>query len=141
MNPIDTVLPLLAKVRRRQVGQWSACCPAHDDQSPSLSVRETAEGAVLLHCFAGCNVAEVVGSLGLEMSALFPPCERPANAPPRLARLLTQGQALEILGNEAQLVGLCAGNMGHGIALSDEDRARVLQAAGRIAFIRTAAMP
>lgn len=137
MIPIDRVLSLLTKTRRRQPGQWSACCPAHDDKGPSLSVRETPEGAVLLHCFAGCEVAEIVAAIGLELHDLFPPQDRPANAPKRTAKLLTTGQALDLLHDEAQLVGICAGNIGHGVALTDADRERVLQAAGRIAYIRS----
>ncbi|MFM7698894.1 MAG: CHC2 zinc finger domain-containing protein, partial [Limnohabitans sp.] len=52
LTPIELVLSRLDKVRQRQVGQWSACCPSHKDTTPSLSVRETEDGAVLLHCFA-----------------------------------------------------------------------------------------
>lgn len=140
MTPVDRLLPLLTKVRRRQPGQWSACCPAHDDKGPSLSVRETSEGAVLLHCFAGCEVAEIVAAIGLELHDLFPPQDRPASAPKRTPKLLTPGQALDLLHDEAQLVGLCAGNVGHGVTLTDADRERVLQAAGRISYIRSEVM-
>ena len=63
--PIDLILPLLTKARQRQPGQWSACCPGHDDKRPSLSVRETPEGAVLVHCFSGCSADAVVAALGL----------------------------------------------------------------------------
>jgi protein tyrosine phosphatase len=48
-----------------------ACCPAHNDKNPSLSIKETKDGDVLLHCFAGCGVDDVVAALGLEMSDLF----------------------------------------------------------------------
>lgn len=140
MAPIDRVLPVLSKVRRRQSGQWSACCPAHDDNGPSLSVRETPEGAVLLHCFAGCGVSEIVGAIGLELHDLFPPSDRSVNAPKRTAKLLTHAQALDLLHDEAQLIGISAGNIGHGIELSEDDRARVLQAAGRISYVRSAVM-
>ncbi len=94
VTPIDRVLPLLAKVRLRQPGQWSACCPAHNDKGPSLSVRETSEGAVLLHCFAGCSVTEIVGAIGLELHDLFPPRDTPPGTPKRTPRLLTAPQAL-----------------------------------------------
>lgn len=95
LSPIDRILPALSKVRQRQPNQWSACCPAHEDKGPSLSVRETPEGAVLLHCFAGCSVDDVAGALGIELHDLFPPRDIPANAPKRTARLLTPMQALD----------------------------------------------
>ncbi len=140
MSPIDQVLPLLTKVRRRQPGQWSACCPAHDDKNPSLSVRENPDGAVLLRCFAGCEVAAIVGAIGLELHELFPPRDKPPNSPMRIARLLTPGQALNLLHDEAQFIGIVAGNIGHGVELSAADRERGLQAAGRVAYIRSAVM-
>ena len=140
MSPIDRILPALSKVRRRQPNQWSACCPAHEDKGPSLSIRETAEGAVLLHCFAGCGVDEIAGALGIEMHELFPARDAPEGAVARTPRLLSPMQALEILHSEAQLVGVCAGNIAQGVTLTDADLARVLQAAGRIAYVRSGAM-
>jgi len=51
---------------------WQARCPAHLDDKPSLSVAEGEGGRVLLHCHAGCGVADVVGMLGLELADLMP---------------------------------------------------------------------
>ena len=45
-------------------------CPAHEDSSPSLSVKFT-EGKVLIHCFAGCQLQEVLDAAGLGMPDLF----------------------------------------------------------------------
>ena len=50
----------------RQVGQGSymACCPAHDDKTPSLSITEISDG-VLIHCHAGCAYKDVISELDL----------------------------------------------------------------------------
>jgi len=50
---------------------WQACCPAHDDHSPSLSIREGADGRTLLHCHAGCSFEKVVAALALQPRQLF----------------------------------------------------------------------
>ena len=34
-------------------------CPAHEDNTESLSIRQTLDGKVLIHCFAGCSFASV----------------------------------------------------------------------------------
>ncbi len=136
MTPIDTILARLEKVRKRQDGQWSARCPAHADKSPSLSVRETPEGAVLLYCHAACPVAEIVASVGLELHDLFPPRNTPLGAPRRLPRLLTDAQGLDLLADESMVVAVAAGNVGQGVLLSQADRDRVMKAAGRINWIR-----
>ena len=38
---------------------WMACCPAHDDRSPSLSIANGTGGRILLTCFAGCSWAAI----------------------------------------------------------------------------------
>jgi putative DNA primase/helicase len=41
---------------------WTARCPAHDDGTPSLSIRE-ASGTVLVYCHAGCTQERVIAEL------------------------------------------------------------------------------
>ncbi len=79
MTPIDKLLPRLDKVKADGKSRWKACCPAHDDKSPSLRVTETEDGTVLLKCWVGCTAAEIVAAVGLQMADLFP--ARSANAP------------------------------------------------------------
>lgn len=47
---------------RRSGSCWMAKCPAHDDNNPSLSIREV-DGKVLLHCHAGCKQSDVIDAL------------------------------------------------------------------------------
>ena len=47
---------------RRSGSCWMAKCPAHDDNNPSLSIREV-DGRVLLHCHAGCRQRDVIEAL------------------------------------------------------------------------------
>jgi len=49
---INNLLGRLNKVKSTGRNSWLACCPAHDDRSPSLSIKEEADGHILLHCFA-----------------------------------------------------------------------------------------
>lgn len=66
---IDDLLGRLDGVRRSGNG-WLARCPSHDDQDPSLSVRE-GDRATLLRCWAGCSIEEIAHSLGIEVRDLF----------------------------------------------------------------------
>ena len=59
-------------------GQWTARCPAHDDQQNSLSVGEGDDGRVLLRCHAGCDVDRITAALGLSPADLFP--DKPGHA-------------------------------------------------------------
>lgn len=65
-------LPLDAEIRAKNIveklgGIWRGArgeclCPAHNDSSPSLSVR-LGDTAILFHCFAGCTPVEVMKAL------------------------------------------------------------------------------
>ena len=48
---------------RKVGGGWTARCPAHDDRTPSLSIRDTVDGKVLVRCHAGCEQEQVVAIL------------------------------------------------------------------------------
>ena len=67
---VERVLGLLERVKKSGSG-WTACCPAHDDRSPSLSIKEGEDGRVLLHCHAGCEVEAICGALGMGVRDLF----------------------------------------------------------------------
>ena len=47
-------------------------CPAHEDRSPSLSVRQLGD-QIVLKCFAGCEENEILEALDLEPQDIRPP--------------------------------------------------------------------
>jgi len=51
---------------------WVAQCPAHEDQKPSLSITEGADGRVLLKCFADCSFDDVCTALRIDSRSLGP---------------------------------------------------------------------
>ena len=67
---IEELLQKLQGVHTNGSG-WMACCPAHDDSTPSLSINQGEVGRVLLKCFAGCPTEAVVAALGMKMRDLF----------------------------------------------------------------------
>ena len=51
----------------RQTGDgWQCQCPSHDDRSPSLSIHESQDGRLLVHCFSGCSFETILKALGFE---------------------------------------------------------------------------
>jgi putative DNA primase/helicase len=51
-------------------GGWMTRCPAHDDRTPSLSIRDADHGKVLVRCHAGCDQERVIAAL--RKSRLWP---------------------------------------------------------------------
>jgi len=48
----------------RRVGDgYLACCPAHDDRNPSLSIKDGDSGKPVVYCFAGCSQESVIAAL------------------------------------------------------------------------------
>ncbi len=65
------ILTKLSDVTRTSNG-WTARCPAHDDDRPSLSLAVGDDGRVLVHCFADCSARQIVAALGMSMADLRP---------------------------------------------------------------------
>jgi 5S rRNA maturation endonuclease (ribonuclease M5) len=70
VRPIERVLERLGGVEERN-GKYMALCSSHNDHEASLSITEGDDGRVLLHCFAGCSLDEILGALGLRRADLF----------------------------------------------------------------------
>ena len=71
--------------------QWVACCPAHDDKNPSLSLRDEGD-RFLWKCHAGCSQNEVFealkrrGLLEQNMHQWSPPNKRQKQTAPEESR-------------------------------------------------------
>lgn len=125
----------LEGVRTRGDGQFLARCPAHDDRSPSLSVREIDDGTILVKCFSGCTAFEIVAAVGLELHDLFPPRLPDQPRPRRQRHHLSVRDVVEILHDEFLLVQIVAADVAAGRAISSVDRDRLATARQRIARI------
>ena len=72
---LQELLSRLDKCRETKVSKhdrtWTACCPAHDDKTPSMGIALTSDGKILLKCWAECSVPEIVAAVGMEMTDLF----------------------------------------------------------------------
>jgi hypothetical protein len=91
----EALLSRLEKPKATGRGSWVCRCPAHQDKSPSMTIRELDDGRVLVHCFAGCGAADILGAIGLEFDVLFPP--KPAERLGPVRRPFPAGDVLEAI--------------------------------------------
>ncbi len=63
-------LAILHGVKEAQGGQFMALCPAHNDRKPSLSIKQL-DGKILVRCFAGCELTDILKPVGLNSRDLF----------------------------------------------------------------------
>jgi len=106
---IENLLSRLRKVKKTGQGRWLACCPAHDDRSPSMSVKLESDGRILIHDFAGCSVEEILGSVGLTFDELFP--ERLMDHGKPIHRPFNAHDVLEALPSESMIVSAMTSKM------------------------------
>ena len=117
---------------------WRARCPAHGGKSASLSIAEGDNGTLLLHCFAGCAVHDVLAAVGLEVGDLFQRRDFKTMTPTersqfKQAALLPKWRAaLDVLTTEATVLQIAACKMGDGFTLDDDELTRMRISALRI---------
>lgn len=130
---MDALLSTLNRVRATGPRRWVACCPAHDDKHPSLSLRELDDGRILVHCFAGCDIQSVLAAVGFELGDLFPrnivAIGRPDHKPWRDSDLI------QLLDHELLIVFISAVDQIEGKTLTEADLQRLQQARARISAI------
>ena len=127
----NTLLLHLTGIKETGAGRYLACCPAHSDKRPSLAIRELDDERVLIHCFAGCSVEEVLHAVGLEFDALYPEklishCLHPERRP------FSARDILEAVGNEALIVSVAASTIARGETLVEDDHKRLMLASRRL---------
>lgn len=133
----EALLSRLKRVKKTSPGNWRASCPGplheHGDRHPGLIITEKGDGRVLLYCYAGCSVPEIVAGAGLGLDALFP---QNAVQSASERRNFKAADILETIAFEALIVAVAASNVRLGITLSTEDRERLLVAAERLETAR-----
>lgn len=131
MSKLEVLLQRLLKVRGRRNNTWTACCPAHADKSPSLAIKLLEDGRVLVHCFGGCSVEEVLGAVGLSLTDLFPDDLIQTGAKP-VKPAFFASDLMRIIHFEALVVLIVALDIDKGRMPSEGTRQRVRLAYERI---------
>lgn len=140
---IGDILARLEKVKQTGRSNWLACCPAHDDKRPSMTLHETDDGRILCHCWTGCSFESIVGAVGLGWEPWFPPgdgYEIQGEFKPAVRRAFPAADVLAACADEAALVTLAAANVAKGVELSKEDRERLWIAHDRLMRAREVAL-
>jgi hypothetical protein len=119
--PIEALLARLDVVRDNGRGRWVARCPAHDDRSPSLSIRETSDGTVLIHDHAGCSPVDILAAVGLELRDLFP-APLSHHRPARRCHRVPAHQVLDAISHALTVLTLADSKLKRGDSLDDDER-------------------
>ncbi len=131
---MSALLDRLDEVKQTGPNRWIARCPAHDDRSPSHSIRELEDGRLLIHDFAGCSSTDVLTALGMQMTDLFPDRLGHHFRPTRSR--IPAGDLLALIDHEVLAVGLIAGLFMETQTLDEAGWQRLATAVSRISKAR-----
>ncbi|MEY3359122.1 MAG: hypothetical protein RLZZ537_190 [Pseudomonadota bacterium] len=140
LSPLDTILARLEGVRKHGKG-FTANCPAHHDKTASLSITEAADYRVLMHCFAGCPIASVMGAVGLTVADCYPRRATAEMTPQQLAETRIAARnagtiaALGVLAFEAEIL-LIGGRKSISGTVSVDDLERMEIAVSRVQDVK-----
>jgi len=134
------LLSRLDCVRRTRPGHWIARCPAHEDRTPSLSVRELDDGRLLVYDFGGCGVEAIVAAVGLTLQDLMPPriyaraeaTHAGRRYSSRERRPFMPADVFEIARQEIGVAAVIATDLSRGLTITATDRERLRIAASRL---------
>jgi hypothetical protein len=129
---LEIMLSRLNKVRKSSNNSWMACCPAHDDNTPSLSVKDNGDGKLLLNCLAGCANEDILGALGMDWADIMPPKQPKEHFVKPTKQRVYATDALRAIRFEAQIVCLAAYELCKGIKPNEADMKRLELAMERI---------
>ena len=138
---IDALLSHLDGVKETGPGKYLSRCPAHDDRSPSLSIKDGDDGRVLIHCFAGCEPQSVLDAIGMTFSDIMPErigTEHYHNGNPNW---IPARDALATLDHESLVVSIIGADFLEQREIDEPTWDRLGQAVNRINSIRAKCAP
>ena len=136
---IEALLSCLDGVRETGHGKHVARCPAHDDNSPSLAIKDCGDGRVLLHCFAGCEAEDVLNAIGLTFSDVMP--ERIGVNHSYRPQSFDARQVLTTLDHESLVVAIIGADFLEHKEIDEPTWSRLAQGVQRINSARAIAAP
>lgn len=123
----DLLLSRLNGVKNTGRDKWLAVCPAHDDRSPSLGIKQL-DDKIILRCFAGCDYLSILNAIGLDASALFPDKITHSYEKQKPAPRFNRSELFDLAISEAGILALGWNDLLTNGSVSDADKERVQRA-------------
>ena len=126
----DKLLSRLQRVKRTGPGKWIASSPTREDKSPSLAIRETDDGTILLHDFGGDSVEAILGAVGLSFADLYP--DKPGAIGKPVKRPFNASDVLSLVAFESAVAAVVISDVVKREGATEQDLDRLLVAAQRL---------
>ena len=138
---IETLISRLDGVKETGHGKYVARCPAHDDKSPSLAIKECGDGRILIHDFAGCETEDVLAAVGLNFSDVMPERIGTEHSYKRMRQPFDARQVLATLDHESLVVSIIGADFIEHKEIDEDTWSRLGDAVSRINSARSLCSP
>ncbi len=138
---IETLISRLDGVKETGHGKYVARCPAHDDKSPSLAIKECGDGRILIHDFAGCETEDVLSAIGLEFSDVMPERISTEHSYKRMRQPFDARQVLATLDHESLVVSIIGADFLEHKDIDEDTWSRLGAAVNKINSARSLCAP
>ena len=138
---IESLLSHFDGVKETGHGRFVARCPAHDDRSPSLAIKDGDDGRVLVHCFAGCETEDVLSAIGLTFADVMPERVGSDHSYKPLRNRISARDALATLDHESLVVAIIGADFLEHKEIDNETWSRLGAAVQRINTTRAMCAP
>ena len=126
---IEDVLNRFDGVRETGGGQYSCRCPAHEDKSNSLGIKQGDGDRIMMNCFAGCQTQDVLSAVGLSFKDILPTNDYNKEVK---EKGFNPYSVLKMIRDEVLIIGLASVDIKKGKALDDKEHGRLLKAIGNV---------
>ena len=99
-------------------------------KSPSLAIRETDDGTILMHDFGGDSVEAILGAVGLSFADLFP--DKPGAIGKPIRRPFSASDVLSLVAFESSVAVIVVRDLLRRNSATEQDLDRLLVAAQRL---------
>jgi len=139
MKTIHEILSHFENVKKSGSNQYQCKCPSHEDRSNSMGVSLSDDGQkIIMNCFAGCTLTEVMQASGLTWDDIMPNkrVDSFIMKDGEVSGMIKQRQsfnpyaALKYLANDILFVAMCAAEVNSGRKLIPEDQNKLLKSVG-----------
>ena len=138
---IEVLMSRLDGVKETGPGKYLSRCPAHDDKSPSLAIKDGDDGRVLIHCFAGCETENVLSAIGMTFSDIMPERIGQDHSYKPVRHRISPRDALSTLDHESLVVAIIGADFLEHKEIDDETWSRLGIAVNRIITARAECAP
>ena len=124
----EELLARFSKVYRSGEGEYQCLCPSHNDRTASLGLKFK-EDKMILNCFAGCSMEDIIGSVGLSWADVMPNSIDTEYKP---EKRFNPYSVLKATRQDLLFIAVCAGHVASGKALDKEDSEKLFNITGRL---------